>query len=177
MRVKQVSLQEFKIEDEPIGSDVNGALKQLNISDRAFYQRSLRAFVSYIRFYIEHHARLIFDLKLLEVAEVAQSFGLIHMPKMRELRGRHVRLLASIDTATISYKDPVKEKQRQESLKNKESGQGTKRPLNKAKDKTNPKHAKKEQRREREMEFDRDESDNDWLEYKRERKAEKRKPA
>ena len=152
MRVKQVSLQEFKIEDEPIGSDVSEALKQLNISDRAFYQQSLRAFVSYIRFDIEHHARLIFDLKLLEVAEVAQSFGLIHMPKMRELRGRHVRLLASIDTATISYKDPVKEKQRQESLKNKESGQGTKRPLNKAKDKTNSKHAKKEQwKKEREM--------------------------
>ena len=100
---------------------MNEALKQLNISDRAFYQQSLKAFVSYVRFYIEHHARLIFDFKLLDIAAVARAFGLIHMPKMKELRGKHIKLTNSIDTTTISYKDPIKEKQRQQSIKNKES--------------------------------------------------------
>ena len=181
MRVKHVSLEEFDGRDEPLEDDVNGMLRQLNSSDRAFYRQSLKAFVSYVRFYIEHHAKLIFDVKLLEIAEVARAFGLVHLPKMRELRGRHVKLFNSIDAATISYKDPIKEKQRQESLKGKESRQASrkhkekaKKSLGKAKKELDRREAKKGQLgKEKEMERERVEDENDWLEYKRERRSEK----
>lgn len=188
MLVKQVPLKEFSVENEPLEFDVNEALKQLNISDRAFYQQSLKAFVSYVRFYIEHHARLIFDFKLLDIAAVARSFGLIHMPRMKELRGKHIKLSNSIDTTTISYKDPIKEKQRQQSIKHKESletgssGQKVKRQLSnrvgkrEEKNKLKRKQTKREYlSKQREIELDRDEDDNDWSEYKKEKKANRKK--
>ena len=188
MHVKQVPLREFSVESEPFESDVNEALKLLNISDRAFYQQSLKAFVSYVRFYIEHHARLIFDFKLLDIAAVARAFGLVHMPKMKELRGKNAKIPNSIDTNTISYKDPIKEKQRQQSIKNKElptsnnSGQKNRQLPNKraikpeGKKQLKRKQTRKEHlSKQKETDLDRDEDDNDWLEYKKERKAEGKK--
>jgi ATP-dependent RNA helicase DDX55/SPB4 len=55
------------------------ALIKVNSEDRELYEKSLRAFVSYMRFYQEHHAKFIFSFKDLDIGGIAKSFGLLHV--------------------------------------------------------------------------------------------------
>lgn len=60
-------------------SDVLASLLRVNSADRELYEKSLRAFVSYMRFYQEHHAKFIFQFRELDVGGLARSFGLLHV--------------------------------------------------------------------------------------------------
>jgi len=55
------------------------SLIAINSSDREMYEKSLRAFVSYMRFYQEHHAKFIFQFKDLDIGALARAFGLLHV--------------------------------------------------------------------------------------------------
>lgn len=54
-------------------------LIKVNSEDREMYEKSLRAFVSYMRFYQEHHAKFIFEFKSLDIGALARSYGLLHV--------------------------------------------------------------------------------------------------
>lgn len=54
-------------------------LQNSNISDRETYEKSLKAFVSWVRSYNEHHAKFIFKFSDIDIAAVAFSFGLLHV--------------------------------------------------------------------------------------------------
>lgn len=58
---------------------ISNELITINASDRELYEKSLRAFVSYMRFYQEHHAKFIFVFKNLDVGNIARLFGLLHV--------------------------------------------------------------------------------------------------
>jgi ATP-dependent RNA helicase DDX55/SPB4 len=58
---------------------VLSSLIHVNSADRELYEKSLRAFVSYMRFYQEHHAKFIFEFRTLDVGALARSFGLLHV--------------------------------------------------------------------------------------------------
>ncbi len=61
-------------------------LKKWNGTDRDFWEKSVRAFVSWLRSYKEHQASFIFQLKQLDMASVCRSFGLLVLPKVPELK-------------------------------------------------------------------------------------------
>lgn len=93
-------------------------LKQKSLKSREVYEASIKAFVSYIRFYQEHQAKFIFQLKALNIPSLARTFGLLRLPSMPELRNSFTPAQLQGFTATphdpdtISYSDKAREKQR-----------------------------------------------------------------
>jgi ATP-dependent RNA helicase DDX55/SPB4 len=47
----------------------------------------MKAFVSFVRAYSKHEASYIFRLKSLDFVGVAESYGLLRLPRMPELKG------------------------------------------------------------------------------------------
>jgi ATP-dependent RNA helicase DDX55/SPB4 len=61
-------------------------LKSQSMKDRDIYEKSIKAFVSWVRAYKEHQASYIFQIKQVNLGSVARSFGLLKLPKMPELQ-------------------------------------------------------------------------------------------
>ncbi|XP_067929524.1 ATP-dependent RNA helicase DDX55-like [Watersipora subatra] len=99
-------------------------LRKLCLKDRAMYEKSLRAFVSFIQGYAKHECHLIFRFKDLGIAALARSFGLLHLPSMPELKGKKFPDFETtdIDYDSIPYLDKNRETLRQEKLKLKAEG-------------------------------------------------------
>ncbi|MBN3296574.1 DDX55 helicase, partial [Amia calva] len=98
--------------------DVLPKLKAMALGDRAVFERGMRAFVSYVQAYAKHECSLIFRVKDLDFAALAQGFALIRLPKMPELRGKPLPNFTPepIDTDTIRFKDKNRERQRKKML-------------------------------------------------------------
>ncbi|XP_043548582.1 ATP-dependent RNA helicase DDX55 [Chiloscyllium plagiosum] len=99
-------------------ADVLPKLKKLAVSDRAIFEKGMKAFVSFIQSYAKHECSLIFRIKDLDFAAVARGFGLLKLPTMPELRGKSFPdfIPENIDTNSIRYRDKNREKQRQKML-------------------------------------------------------------
>ncbi|XP_013082410.2 ATP-dependent RNA helicase DDX55-like [Biomphalaria glabrata] len=104
-------------------SEMCTRLQTFAINDRAIYQKGLRAFVSYIQSYAKHECNMILRMKDLDFSRMATGFGLLHVPKMPELKGKCLSGFQSIevDVSTIPYKDKAREKLRLEKLQAGES--------------------------------------------------------
>ena len=91
-------------------------LRNFNMKDREMMEKSVRAFVSYIRYYQEHVAKYIFKIRELDIGGLANSFGLLKMPSMPELKTIPITGFtpADIDTTKIAFTNKEKEKKRQE---------------------------------------------------------------
>jgi ATP-dependent RNA helicase DDX55/SPB4 len=106
-------------------------LRKESESDRAVMEAGIKAFVSYIRAYKEHHCKYIFQFDNLQIGYLASSFALLRLPKMRELKKaiRNIRLEgtlegfvpSNIDPNVIAFKDKAREKQRQANASGRES--------------------------------------------------------
>ncbi|XGW15774.1 hypothetical protein V3C99_001318 [Haemonchus contortus] len=86
-------------------------------SDREILENGTRAFVSHIESYVKHDCNIVCGLKDLDVAGLAHAYGLLRLPKMRELSGRKDLdnfQRSDIDTSTIKYANPALEKKRAE---------------------------------------------------------------
>lgn len=107
------------------------------------YEKGKLAFVSYIRAYTKHECSHIFRTNELDYVKLAQGFGLLHLPKMPEIKlGLEYKPFVDIEISKIEYKlaifvciqninffkflffrDKVKEKERQEMIaERKENG-------------------------------------------------------
>jgi ATP-dependent RNA helicase DDX55/SPB4 len=70
-----------------------------------FYEKGKLAFVSYIRAYTKHECSHIFRMKELDYVKMVEGFGLLHMPKMPEIKKYlEYKPLVQIDIKTIPYK-------------------------------------------------------------------------
>ncbi|KAL5227405.1 hypothetical protein ABZP36_015670 [Zizania latifolia] len=92
--------------------------------DRNVMEKGLTAFVSFVRAYKEHHCSYIFSWKELEIGTLAMEYGLLQIPYMPEVKHYSLSLegftpVTGIDVRQIKYKDKVREKQRQKTLKRK----------------------------------------------------------
>lgn len=75
--------------------------------------------MAFIRFYQEHQASFIFRIKDLDLVSVAHSYGLLRLPKMRELQGVDTsafKTTSSIDISAIRYKDKQRNQQRKRTI-------------------------------------------------------------
>ncbi|XP_043924489.1 ATP-dependent RNA helicase DDX55 [Protopterus annectens] len=116
-------LQEMKLLKEPV--DVLPKLKAMAMTDRAVFERGMRAFVSTVQAYAKHECNLIFRIKDLDFAGLARGFALLKLPKMPELKGKFFPEFKpeNIDIDMISYKDKNREVQRQKMLIDKQKAE------------------------------------------------------
>ncbi|TNM92119.1 hypothetical protein fugu_019131 [Takifugu bimaculatus] len=86
--------------------DVLPKVKAMSLADRATFDRSMRAFVSYVQAYAKHECSLIFRVKDLDFGSLARAFALLRLPKMPELKGKTFPdfVETTVDTETIRYK-------------------------------------------------------------------------
>ncbi|RKF61532.1 ATP-dependent rRNA helicase spb4 [Golovinomyces cichoracearum] len=93
-------------------------IRTLVLSDRAFYDKGQRAFVSWVKAYKKHEASSIFRLADLEWSELGDSWGLVKLPKMPELKSWEGdrTLGVKVDMKEYAYKDKAREKARQIAL-------------------------------------------------------------
>ena len=93
------------------------------LKDRHLVDKSQDAFVSYLRYYKEHQLSFIFAFSLLDIGQVANSFFLFRLPRVKEILGKRVdgfKTRHDVDINKIEYKDKNQTKQHEEHLKKRE---------------------------------------------------------
>ena len=99
--------------------ELYNSMKGLIMSDRDLLERGTRAFVSFVCAYKEHQCSYIFNFLNLNLLNLADAFILLQLPKMRELRKGIKGFKGELPEVVkaIKFKNPMREKQRQEKLK------------------------------------------------------------
>ncbi|CAF1050162.1 unnamed protein product [Rotaria sordida] len=115
---QKVPLNEMITADINTIENVVPIVRQLAISDKAIYDRSKQAFVSYVQAYAKHECSLLLRLKELDLCGVAEgAFALVHLPKMPEFKNRDTSKFNQqnqiVDAESIPYKDKSLAKKRQ----------------------------------------------------------------
>ncbi|GAV88985.1 DEAD domain-containing protein/Helicase_C domain-containing protein/DUF4217 domain-containing protein [Cephalotus follicularis] len=119
LRIRRVPLQERSCTDD--ASDVVPLIRSFAKKDRDVMVKGLRAFVSYIRAYKEHHCSYIFRWKELEIGKLGMGFGLLQLPVMPEVKHHSLSTegftpVEGINLQEIKFKDKSREKQRKKNL-------------------------------------------------------------
>lgn len=104
-------------DDEPEAQTVSTYLATIRkhlLQDRALHDMAMKAFVSFIRAYSKHEASYIFRLKSLDFVGIAESYGLLRLPRMPELKGIETSRWheADIEWNNYSYADKAQEAKR-----------------------------------------------------------------
>mmetsp|Transcript_15338 Transcript_15338/g.24993 ORF Transcript_15338/g.24993 Transcript_15338/m.24993 type:complete len:594 (+) Transcript_15338:8-1789(+) len=85
--------------------------------DRDLLEKGTKAFIAFLRSYKEHKCPFIFKLSDLKMSAIAESFVLLRLPKVKELREtKGIKGFEAVDTQTVAkipFKDKQREKQRQ----------------------------------------------------------------
>ncbi|XP_062182420.1 DEAD-box ATP-dependent RNA helicase 18 [Phragmites australis] len=130
--------------------DVVPQIRSSALEDRNVMEKGLRAFVSFVRAYKEHHCSYIFRWKDLEIGKLAMEYGLLQIPSMPEVKHHSLSLegfipINDVDVTQIKYKDKAREKQRKKALKRKaeEEAQNPKPEKKKAREKAEKPKRKK----------------------------------
>ena len=108
-------------------SDSTPKIKEMAKNDRNFYEKGMKAFVSYVQSYTKHECRYLLRVKDLGFAGLAAGFGLLKIPYMPELKGADLSVFKEdedVNLNEVGYLDAGKEERRQEKLQQwKETGE------------------------------------------------------
>lgn len=122
MNRRGVPMQKFVFKEASCDCLYGDEFKQAALNDREIYEDAIRAFVSFLRFYQEHHAKFIFRFKELDIPSLARMFGLLKLPFAPEFKGVFSTkdlegfVATEHDTDAIAYKDKKREQQRLQNL-------------------------------------------------------------
>ncbi|OII70822.1 uncharacterized protein cubi_00967 [Cryptosporidium ubiquitum] len=83
-----MSKDEFLINHSNIDRIGLCTIRKLMFSDFEFYEKAKKAFVSYIRAYKEYQLPFLFPFKSLSIGEIAASFALLRIPRVKEILGK-----------------------------------------------------------------------------------------
>ncbi|KAL7672033.1 hypothetical protein ACOME3_006931 [Neoechinorhynchus agilis] len=99
--------------------DYTDQIVKLACQEREFHDSGRAAFVSFMQAYCSHECSLILRTKELDIGLLAQGYGLLELPKMKEIEVAKVKNFkpTDVDIDSIKYKDPVCEKHRVSKLK------------------------------------------------------------
>ena len=61
------------------------------LTDKDLIDKSQDAFVSFLRYYKEHQLAFIFAFNALNIGQVANSFFLFRLPRVKEILGRPIK--------------------------------------------------------------------------------------
>jgi len=90
------------------------------LKDKDFIDKSQDGFVSYLRYYKEHQLAFIFAFNQLDIGQVANSFCLFRLPRVKEILGRRVEGFTTrhdVNINEVEYIDKNQAKQHEEALK------------------------------------------------------------
>ncbi|OAY46319.1 DEAD-box ATP-dependent RNA helicase 18 isoform X1 [Manihot esculenta] len=126
LHIRRVPLQKKEKSDH--APDVVPQIRSAAKKDRDVMEKGLRAFVSFIRAYKEHHCSYIFRWKELEIGKLGMGFGLLQLPSMPEVKHHSLSTVGftpveDIKLEDIKYKDKSREKQRKKNLQAKKEAQ------------------------------------------------------
>jgi len=165
-------------------AEMHTKLRKASESSREIMEKGVRAYVSFIRGYKEHHCRFIFRFKELEYGALGMAMGLLRLPKMKEIRKAPKKFMecfqeSTVDVDSVTFNDKAREKQRQKSLKEAEDAAEAQRlidadkPKFKKKDKPEPeaKRLTAFKRRKEESKADLEELDDDYRALKKWKKG------
>ncbi|CAN6705298.1 unnamed protein product [Malus baccata var. baccata] len=118
LRIRRVPLQERKCCDDVI--DVVPQIRSAAKKDRDVMEKGLRAFVSYMRAYKEHHCSYIFRLTA-PFGKLGRGFGLLQLPAMPEVKHHSLSTVGfipveDVNLEEIKFKDKSRQKQRKKNL-------------------------------------------------------------
>lgn len=138
--------------------------------DRDVIDKASSAFVSFVRYYKEHALQFIFAMNTLDIGQVANSFYLFKVPRVKEILGKPIKGFNgdnSVNVESIPYIDKNKANQkqgtiqkRQEKLKWKEEQKEYKEQKEKEQSKIRSVSQKKRKKKENDW--------NEWEDLKRE---------
>ena len=116
------ALEKTELEERAGADQTHIALRKASEKSRELMEKGVRAYVSFIRGYKEHHCRFIFRFKELEYGSLAMSMGLLRLPKMKEIRKAPKKFMecfveSHVDADTVPFLEKSREKQRQKTLK------------------------------------------------------------
>ncbi|AES71227.2 putative RNA helicase [Medicago truncatula] len=119
LRIRRVPLQERMCSDN--APDVIPEIRSAATKDRDVMEKGVRAFVSYIRAYKEHHCSYIFRWKELEIGKLATGHGLLQLPLVPEIKRHSLSTVGfepvkDINFEEIRFRDKSREKQRKKNL-------------------------------------------------------------
>ena len=66
-------------------------LQDYMLTDKDLIDKSQDAFVSFLRYYKEHQLAFIFAFNALNIGQVANSFFLFRLPRVKEILGRPIK--------------------------------------------------------------------------------------
>ncbi|KAL8093701.1 DEAD-box ATP-dependent RNA helicase 18 [Apium graveolens] len=125
-RIRRVPLEERKCCDEAF--DIVPEIRNAAKNDRDVMEKGLRAFVSYVRAYKEHHCPYIFRFKELEIGRLGMGFGLLKLPSIPDVKHHSISTEGfipeqNINLEDIKFKDKSRQKQRNKNLQEKKAKQ------------------------------------------------------
>ncbi|KAI7735019.1 hypothetical protein M8C21_028136 [Ambrosia artemisiifolia] len=138
LRVKRIPIEERMCSEDAL--DVVPHLRAAAQKDRDVMEKGLRAFVSYIRAYKEHHCNFILRWKDLEIGKLGMGYGLLQLPSMSEVKQNSLSTdgfiaVEDLKLEEIKFKDKNREKQRKKNLQVKKEAKQEDTKTHKAKDK------------------------------------------
>ncbi|KAI7725544.1 hypothetical protein M8C21_017736, partial [Ambrosia artemisiifolia] len=138
LRVKRIPIEERMCSEDAL--DVVPHLRAAAQKDRDVMEKGLRAFVSYIRAYKEHHCNFILRWKDLEIGKLGMGYGLLQLPSMSEVKQNSLSTdgfiaVEDLKLEEIKFKDKNREKQRKKNLQVKKETKQEDTKTHKAKDK------------------------------------------
>ena len=117
MKKKNIIFKEiFSKEITFYEEEIYKKLLEINLKDKLIYNKAIKAFVSYVRFYSEIDLKYIFDIEKLDIGNLANSFKLLRLPRIKEIIGKKVENFeqSDINPETIVCLDKNYEKQMEE---------------------------------------------------------------
>eukprot|EP00775_Hariotina_reticulata_P007461 gene7461-7671_t len=121
LRLRKVPLVQAEgLTGAPDAVELSRFLRAAAEGDREVMEKGTRAFVSLVRGYKEHHCKFVFRIQELAVGPLAQSWGLMKLPRMPELKkGSSANDLESftpseVEPDSVKFKEKAREKQRQQ---------------------------------------------------------------
>ncbi|XP_076901848.1 DEAD-box ATP-dependent RNA helicase 18-like [Bidens hawaiensis] len=138
LRIKRIPIEESMFSEEAL--DVVPHLRAAAQKDRDVMEKGLRAFVSYIRAYKEHHCNFILRWKDLEIGKLGMGYGLLQLPSMSEVKQNSLSTdgfiaVKDLNLEEIKFKDKNREKQRKKNLQVKKEVKQQEEKTHKGKDK------------------------------------------
>ncbi|GAA0164493.1 RNA helicase [Lithospermum erythrorhizon] len=119
LHLRKIPLEARECSDE--APDVIPEIRSAALRDRDVMEKGLRAFVSYIRAYKEHHCSYIFQWKELEIGKLGMGYGLLQLPSVPEVKHHSLSTkgfipVKNVNLDEIKFKDKSREKQRKKNL-------------------------------------------------------------
>lgn len=87
--MKSVDKETFSQCQTPIET-IAARFYELIGNDRDNVEKGKKAFVSYVRAYKEHDLRYIFEFKNIDIGQIANSFFLFRIPRIKEILGKNI---------------------------------------------------------------------------------------